>query len=229
MPANFTRAAMAMVFGLLLFSRALLGVRPRRRTSSAIPCRGARSLGWEPADFAPGETISDCAFSPDGKILATAGDSVCLWNAASGALIRRDSFVQTGKRNFHPGSKIFFTENGNDTSCATRTAFSFATHHPADACGPAPFGVDIAVSSDGKRLAAETREALTIWSLDMTSPRSSPGFPAGCTPWASRQTPLPYLQSRVAGSAACGSTVARTNEESIAVASIQRFDVFSNG
>ena len=42
MPANFTRAAMAMVFGLLLFSRALLGVETAKTDLFGDPLpRGA--------------------------------------------------------------------------------------------------------------------------------------------------------------------------------------------
>jgi WD40 repeat protein len=100
-----------------------------------------RTNSWDPFGvlFEPSNFISGLAFAPDGKWLATAGNSFSVWNVSAGSKLRRSR----GNRDFDEIKATCPTEL-RWTNLVTGDRF-------VD-----PYATDIAYSPDGKWLAGTT-------------------------------------------------------------------------
>jgi RNA polymerase sigma factor (sigma-70 family) len=142
---------------------------------------------------APERGVNALAFSPDGKTLAAGSDDrhgVYLWDVASGRLLRRLS--EADGRDLVRG--VAFTPDGKELAATAYrykpyhfvggvTLYDLATGRPRRRLvsdGESPRGV--AVSRDGKWLAARTESGARVW--DLASGREVGGEAAGhrCAP-----------------------------------------------
>lgn len=107
--------------------------------------------------------VGSVAFSPDGTLLAsrdgrtTADTSLCLWNAANGALLRavplpRLEYPTVCKASFSPDGQSVFVALGGDGIRRVRVVdgATVATFHSRNL--QIPYPRDFALSSDGQRI-----------------------------------------------------------------------------
>jgi WD40 repeat protein len=120
------------------------------------------------------ETARSIDFSPNGKVLATAGDTaVRLWEVSTGKMLR--------EAHFKPDlvSFAYFAQRGRTLVCSTGTTSQFflleGNSLKKRAAIPLPEGpiFSVAVSQDGGLLGIGLRGRLTLWEAATGNPRGA--------------------------------------------------------
>jgi WD40 repeat protein len=157
---------MVAAVGALLLSTAAIGAETPKTDLFGDPLPRGAIARMGTCRFRPGEAISDCAFSPDGKILATAGRNVCLWNANTGELIRRDHFEYSRQLDYFTRPRICFLPDGKQYVFSACNVVHLRDVATGSNLSTSCFGQLVDLSPDGRLLTESTIDSCEVFRLD---------------------------------------------------------------